>query len=908
MSRLELDAAAWGRLNALLDAALDRPPVERAAWVESLGPECESLKPYLSDLLSRAAAVETGAFLETLPTFDGLAGRAEANIRVGAAGETVGQYRLLRELGSGGMGTVWLAERIDGLIKRPVALKLPHLVTTRRAGLAERMAREREILATLDHRNIARMLDAGITADGQPFLALEYVEGIAIDRYCAAGDGGQPLDLRARLRLFRQVADAVAYAHGKLVVHRDLKPANVLVTPDGGVKLLDFGIAKLLDEGAAKETRLTELSGRALTLDYASPEQIRGEPLTVASDVYSLGVMLFELLTGERPYRLQRDSHAAIEEAILTGDPRRPSALTQNRELRGDLDNIVLKALKKNPVERYVTVHALVDDCRRWLEHRPVLAQPDRIGYRLRKFLRRNRAAMGVTLAFVLAVFAGVAASVWQMLEARAQRDAALLHQRRAEAFSQFMGVILHDADGGGTPLTSTALLERGVAMLEGQRRMDVEVTAFMWYEVARSFRLVAQTDRERAMLERSVAGAREISDNNLLAAGQCALAWSVLERDQARAQQVFASAQSALAAEPHAADYAQLECLRTESRLLQVKGNLAGAIALIEAARPRLETMRQRQGFHYALLMDQLAGLYRAVERNQESLAISESLLKSLRDNGRTGSLAELMLMSSYARDLCRIGEILRCFAIHEDVLQRVARAHMQRLPPVGIRFRAGVAAHALGQYPRALELADAEIEVARASGNRAALANGLLLRANALLALRRFEESASGMAEAERLWNVNPGAFAPYLREAAQYHVELALARGEVADAQRALDSLLARTGDGARADAARSDRLLRLAARVALDAQDPARAERLASEALTIARRNARHEDGSANVGLAALLRAQSREQLGRRADALSDITLALKALTSALGPEHADTQRARELAASWSAPAA
>ncbi|MBC8027463.1 MAG: serine/threonine protein kinase, partial [Steroidobacteraceae bacterium] len=642
MFRFELDAAAWSRLNELLDAALDRSPVERAAWLESLKPECEALKPYLCDLLSRAAAVETGGFLEALPRLDGAAARELEKVGIGAAGEIVGQYRLIRELGSGGMGTVWLAERVDGLINRPVALKLPHLVATGRAGLGERMAREREILATLDHRNIARLLDAGITADGQPFLALEYVEGIAIDRFCASGDGGQPLDLRARVRLFRQVADAVAYAHGKLIVHRDLKPANVLVTPGGGVKLLDFGIAKLLDEGAAKESRLTALSGRALTLDYASPEQIRGEPLTVASDVYSLGVVLFELLTGERPYHLTRLSRAAIEEAILTGEPRRPSAIALNRELRGDLDTIVLKALKKNPGERYVTVHAFVDDIQRWLSHRPVLAQPDGIGYRLRKFVRRNRAVMGVTVAFTLAVIAGVAVSVWQMFEAQTQRDAALLHQRRAEAFSQFMGVILHDAGGGETQLTSTALLERGVAMLEGQRNMDVEVSAFMWYEVARSFRLFGQTDRERALLERSVAGALKIGDNNLLAASQCALAWSMLERDQARAQQLFASAQRALSGAPRAADYAQLECLRAEARLLQVKGDPAGAIALIERARPKLETTRQRQGFHYALIMDQLAGLYRAVERSKESLAISESLLNSLRDNGRAGSLAE--------------------------------------------------------------------------------------------------------------------------------------------------------------------------------------------------------------------------------------------------------------------------
>jgi serine/threonine-protein kinase len=259
----------------------------------------------------------------------------------------VGLYQLVRELGQGGMGAVWLAERADGLVKRAVALKLPH-GAWRRAGLAGRMARERDILATLEHPHIARLYDAGLTTAEQPFLALEYVEGVPIDQYCAATDSRPALGLRAKLRLFLQVAQAVAYAHGKLVLHRDLKPANILVTRDGYVRLLDFGIAKLLADGEVKETRLTQFAGRALTLDYASPEQIRAEALAVTSDVYSLGVVLYELLTGSRPYKLKRDSRGALEDAILEAEPPRPSnaAPPENgASLRGALDTILLKAL-----------------------------------------------------------------------------------------------------------------------------------------------------------------------------------------------------------------------------------------------------------------------------------------------------------------------------------------------------------------------------------------------------------------------------------------------------------------------------------------------------------------------------------------------------------------------------------
>ncbi len=464
MPPMDIDPAEWSRLNALLDQALDKPPAERAAWLESLGTEYDSVKPRLHALLSQGASVETGDFLNTLPKF---AVSAEAGSQAGSAGDVMGHYRLVRELGSGGMGAVWLAERVDGLINRPVALKLPHLVAARGAGLAERLAREREILATLDHRNIARLLDAGIARDGQPYLALEYVEGVAIDRYCLDAAKSGLLDFDGIVRLFRQVADAVAYAHGKLIIHRDLKPANILVTPGGGVKLLDFGIAKLLEQGQARETRLTEISGRALTLHFASPEQVLGQPLTVASDVYSLGVILFELLTGARPYKPKRDSRAALEESIVLADPPRPSEVADasaRKALRGDLDNILLKALRKRPQERYATVNEFSDDLTRYLANLPVRAQADSRWYRLRKFVARNAIGVGAAGAVLVALVAGAGVALWQARIAVAERDRALEVER-------FIGAIFRDANpygDVGRSMTAVDLL-RG-AQLEVQR------------------------------------------------------------------------------------------------------------------------------------------------------------------------------------------------------------------------------------------------------------------------------------------------------------------------------------------------------------------------------------------------------------------------------------------------------
>lgn len=463
MHRFASDAQAWTELNRLLEAALDQPASQRDRWLDTLAPEFDALKSQLRDLLSRAEAVETGNFLDTLPKLDIDAREwAPADARVDRPGDEVGPYRLERELGVGGMGTVWLAQRTDGLINRPVALKLPH-GAWRRAGLAERMAREREILATLNHPNIARLYDAGIAADAQPYLALEYVEGRPIDAYCR----DQGFEPKSCLRLFVQVANAVAYAHGKLIIHRDLKPANILVTADGQVRLLDFGIAKLLEgEGQAQATQLTEISGRALTPDYASPEQILGAPLTIASDIYSLGVILYELLSRTRPYKLKRDSRGALEDAIVQTEPPLPSAVADRqwrKSLRGDLDTIALKALKKNPEDRYATVHALIEDIERHLSDRPVLAQPDSARYRVAKFVVRNKFVVAATAAIFLALVGGSTLVAWQA-------RAALTQKNRAEEVKEFIASVFREADptrGAGDVLTAPELLRQAERRLK---------------------------------------------------------------------------------------------------------------------------------------------------------------------------------------------------------------------------------------------------------------------------------------------------------------------------------------------------------------------------------------------------------------------------------------------------------
>ena len=458
---MSLDGVALSRLSTLLDEALELDEPSREAWLEGLQGEDGALAQTLRRLLAQRASAGTGDLLERGPSFTAIAGADDAASAQFSADQRVGPYRLERRIGQGGMGEVWLAVREDGQLKRQVALKLP-MLSARRSVLVQRFARERDILGSLAHPHIARLYDAGLAEDGQPYLALEYVEGRPVTAYCEA----HRLDLRQRVRLLRQVMQAVQYAHANLVIHRDLKPSNVLVTEAGEAMLLDFGIAKLLQEDVpeAAETELTRVGGRAMTLHYAAPEQISGEPISIATDVWALGVLLHEVLTGRRPFSGKaRD----LEEAILHQEPAKPAALP------ADLATIVLKALKKAPADRYATADAFIADLDRWLADEPVLAQADSAWYRARKFASRHRAGVATAAGVLAVVIVASAVSVWQARVAREQTRIALTEARTAEAVQGFMEGIFRASSGDqADPLkarqrTAKELLDEGAARID---------------------------------------------------------------------------------------------------------------------------------------------------------------------------------------------------------------------------------------------------------------------------------------------------------------------------------------------------------------------------------------------------------------------------------------------------------
>jgi eukaryotic-like serine/threonine-protein kinase len=512
----------WARISELLDQALDLPKEEREAWLTQLDPRDADLRPALIELLSNqerlqesALVTPSGAPVQPLsPDFVG----GDAETGTIASGQLIGAYRLQKEIGRGGMANVWLAERADGSFTRQVALKLPHISYARR-DLIARFTRERNILASLEHPNIARLYDAGVSENGIPYLAMEYVEGRPISQYAKERD----LSIDARLRLFLQVLDAVQFAHERLVIHRDLKPSNILVSTQGEVRLLDFGIAKLLrQDQMTNETELTQLVGRALTLDYASPEQVRGESLTTASDVYSLGVILYELLTGTRPYQLKMTTPAQLEQAIVDSDLTVPSArilLEANRETRddakrrakilvGDLDTITMKALQKGTTARYATSAQLALEIKRYLAFEPIHAKPESSWYAFKKFVRRNRLPVMGSAALLASLGAGLVGTVWQAsraesaaMEATKQRDLVLTQLAYSQAQNDLNVYLLNDASPGNKPLTIGEMMASAETVIEKQYKDDPDLYVSLMLTIGHEYQAMGQHAKAKKIL-----------------------------------------------------------------------------------------------------------------------------------------------------------------------------------------------------------------------------------------------------------------------------------------------------------------------------------------------------------------------------------------------------------------------
>ncbi len=633
---MPLDPRDLATLSRLIDEGWDVPAAELEAWLVALPPEHAHLRDRLREMILSGPS-ESQDMLARGPRLRGL-GPDEIGA---AAGDWVGPYRLIRELGRGGMGKVWLADRADDGVRRQVALKLPRLAWD--DGLADRMARERDIGGLLEHPNIARLYDAGVDDKSRPYLAFEYVAGQALDAWSTA----RRPPIRDRLQLFLQVAYAVAYAHGRLVVHRDLKPSNVLVSDDGVAHLLDFGISKLLDEDAVGDSPLTQERGRMLTPHYASPEQLAGGLVTVASDVYSLGVLLYELLTSVRPFEGSGRSAAALEEAVLRGDPplasSRVADKTVARRLRGELDAILAKALRLKPAQRYPTADALAQDIERHLAGEVVQARPDSIAYRWSKIVRRHWFGLAATAVVLIVVMVGGAAAIVQSQRASRQAE----RTREATEFvSELFRLNANDPASGTGTQSGATFVDRGASLIQTRFAKEPDMQAELLGAVSRVYGdmgadalAVDYAQRQLSVLE-TLAGTRAQQVSSLLL--MCGA--RLHDEDDEAAEAVARRALGVADSNPEL----RLNALAWLALAQIENGRLDAARETIRAAVPIAETPGEARSASAARLLAARARLLVVENKFQESTSLYERALDlALQSEGPQSRLAQEVLES---------------------------------------------------------------------------------------------------------------------------------------------------------------------------------------------------------------------------------------------------------------------
>ena len=881
-----MDAASRERFrqaDEVFDAALDLAPAERDAYVARVCGADAPLRDRVRSLL--AAHDRSSGFLQSSAAH--LAAVLLDDPPPAAAPlERAGPFRIVRELGHGGMGVVYLAEREGAEFEQRVALKL---VRSLGAGevVRRRFLDERRILALLDHPRIAHLIDGGLTADGVPFFAMELVEGEPIDVYCERRD----LSIEQRLDLFVDVCDAVQYAHEHLVIHRDLKPSNILVRGDGQLKLLDFGIAKLVDPLDAAGGDATQTGVIALTPEYAAPEQVRGQPVSTATDTYALGVLLYLLLAGRRPYDVRGRTAAEMERIVCEVEPPRPSAVAPDklqRRLRGDLDLIVMKALHKEPARRYPTASALRDDIRRYRSGLPITARPDSVAYRAAKFARRNRVALAAALITTGALTAATVFSATQAAEAQRQRDAALQEVERQRAMIEMQSVLASDSRGAdGRQLLPAQRISLAADVLAQQFATQPWLVAEGLVELATRLYELGERQAERAMLDRARLVAGNADLRLQLALAECGRAYSFAyddHLDSARAS--LAEGKAALARPGPTDDVAMASCLSAEGQVLIAGGHPDSAIAVLERAVAvsrggRATTVR------LGVMLD-LASALRAVGRTREASVYQRQVLAEQEASGFRGTDIMINVMGHLTSSLFELGELATV-----DSIVAAAQRHQAQLPgeysSAMLSFYRGLAKLRLG------DLDSADVLLVQAMRDSTEGAGGLSAYLPPAITQLRLEQGRLAEARAS-LAGLPTGTFVRRVNRS-WFTARIRHAEGDVRRAASMLeDSVRILSGDGATPPPSLAMPFV-TAAEWRLAAGDARGADSLALLARSAGAIDSAALERNAYVGRAELVRTRALASLGRSREARLAADWAIKALTAGYGARNRHTLAAR-----------
>ena len=891
----------WRLLNEHLDRVIELTQVERAEYLAELQQSAPQLAARLAQLLRAGQQAAFAGFLE-----DPLLAEVQPSEEP-LLGRMVGPYAIDAEIGRGGMGSVWRAHRADGRFEGTVAIKFVRALWQGKLG-EQRFRAEGRLLGQLSHPNIARLLDAGMLDGIQPYLVIEYVQGVPIDVYCRR----KHLDIRAVVEVFLSVLAAVAHANGQLIVHRDLKPANILVTDDGTVKLLDFGIAKLLGS-AADEAALTKSSLLPVTPQYATPEQLLGQPITTATDVYALGLVLYMLFTGKHPVAGDSLSSAEFVQKVVTEQVPLASTVANvagiaPRDLQGDLDNILAKALKKKAEERYASAAAFADDLRRYLNYEPVQARPDSLSYRMGRFVLRHRAAVAAGTAIAAALIAGVVGIYLQKLTADRERAEAQTEAYRAEESYRFLSSMVEEIGAGGGKLSPTQILDRGMYLLDNQTALDPRSRVDELRNMGTFYAALFESQKEREVLGRAEALARRISYVEGLIATECDEVDTELDQDRVdRARARLAEAQRLLAGLQHPSAMLQAEVEEEAASVAAASGDNNAAIAHDERALDILRAGGETRTTTYAAILGRLPVFYDALGQEQEAHRYTDLSGAAWDRILGSGSMESLVTLNNESVDLINFGEVRAALAASAEVLRRLKERGAGPAEQVPFRTNYGERLDEIGRHVEALSFLDQAIADARASDNLYWRQRAQLFRSCALVHAGKRAEAKAALDEINAAYRLDAIKNAASLQLIAVCRSEWMLASGDVDVARTTIEGLLRSIDYPAQASLPVLRSALPVAARIALARHDFEAAQAYASAAAEYDRKRALDPDRSADRGRALMLLAQAQYAGGNAAVAVKTVQQALPALAGGLGPDHAEVTDARALLAAWAAAA-
>jgi serine/threonine protein kinase len=881
---------------------------------------------FAGTFLDQPAKASSSVFTVQLGAINDVFDKAKSSVLPdlrGMAGQSIGAYSLISQIGQGGMGTVWLAERADGRFERRVAIKFLHVLLAGSAAEG-RFRREGTILGRLAHPHIAELLDAGVSPAGQPYLVLEYVEGEHIDRFCDQ----RALDIAARIRLFLDVLGSVAHAHSNLIVHRDIKSSNVLVRNDCQVKLLDFGISKLLEDADenGEASTLTAESGAALTPEYAAPEQLGDGIITTRTDIYSLGVLLYVLLTGQHPAGAGPHSLASLVRAIVDTEPARMSeivisaaanadaAVTNaanrsataeklHRLLRGDLDIIITKALKKDPAERYASINAFSDDLARYLRNEPISARRDSAVYRAAKFIRRNGAPVALAALAVIAVMASVIGVIIQLGVARTQRDIAFRKIVRAQVVQSFDAFLLSDAAPLGK-LSVNELLGRAEQMFGRQHEADNTDRVALMISIGSQYSLQDDETGARRVLEQAYKLSRGLSDQSTRANASCALANSLARSEELpRAETLYQEGMHEL---PDGVQFVfdRVDCLRSGSQVAQQRGDIREAVARTETGQQVLRNSPFDSEALELRLWADLGGVYSDAGRDADAVFAFRKAAGLLSSLGLDDTGTAESLFNDWALELAQLGQPLAAEAIYRRAIE-ISRDNRREdaMSPVVLTNYAR-ALRELERLDEAADYAERAYTKARLVKHEMAINQSLFARAGIYLAMNNPDRAAAMLAELEpRLRGSLPEGHYAFASLAAG-QARVSAAKGHIAEAMRLADQALlideAAIKSGGQ-DISLLPTLLMYRAAIALDAGRAGQARADAERALRELSKTLPAGTLSCVEGKAYLLLGRALRAEGKYAEARTAAAAAVKRLEPTVGPDHPDTQASRLLAA-------